>query len=172
VRLETGARVCEGRIVLQKLDDQIGESARVDPEVGGSALELQKISTLLIQESNVTALYERILDAAINLMSADMGSLQVFSLERNELRLLASKGFHSESSAFWEYVRVESASSCGLALSSGARIIVPDVEACDFMAGTLSSVRHSRGAVHAARFAIRPTAGHDFNPLARAASTH
>jgi PAS domain S-box-containing protein len=122
--------------VLQKLDDQIGESARVDPEVGGSALELQKISTLLIQESNVTALYERILDAAINLMSADMGSLQVFSLERNELRLLASKGFHSESSAFWEYVRVESASSCGLALSSGARIIVPDVEACDFMAGT------------------------------------
>lgn len=77
--------------MLQKLDDQIGESARVDPEVGGSALELQKISTLLIQESNVTALYERILDAAINLMSADMGSLQVFSLERNELRLLASQ---------------------------------------------------------------------------------
>jgi hypothetical protein len=36
--------------VLQKLDDQIGESARVDPEVD-RALELQKISTLLIQEN-------------------------------------------------------------------------------------------------------------------------
>jgi PAS domain S-box-containing protein len=130
-------------MVLQKLDDQIGESARVDPEVGGSALELQKISTLLIQESNVTALYERILDAAINL------SLQVFSLERNELRLLASKGFHSESSAFWEDVRVESASSCGLALSSGARIIVPDVEACDFMAGTGDLDAYRRSGIRA-----------------------
>ncbi len=138
--------LCEGRIVLQKLDDQIGESARVDPKLD-NALELQKVSTLLIQESNVTALYERILDAAINLMSADMGSLQEFS--PSGVRLLASRGFHSESSAFWEYVRVESASSCGLALSSGARIIVPDVEACDFMAGTGDLDAYRRSGIRA-----------------------
>jgi len=37
-------------------------------------LRLQEISTLLIQEGNLGALYERVLDAAIGLMSADMGS--------------------------------------------------------------------------------------------------
>lgn len=100
------------------------------------ALRLQEISTLLIQENNVNTLYDRVLDAAISLMSADMGSMQVLEPERGELRLLAYKGFHPQSAAFWEWVRVDAASTCGLALSSGTRIVVPDTEACDFMAGT------------------------------------
>ena len=40
-----------------------------------SSLRLQEISTLLIQEGNLDALYERVLDAAIGLMSADMGDV-------------------------------------------------------------------------------------------------
>jgi hypothetical protein len=64
------------------------------------ALELQKISTLLIQEGDVDALYARVLEAATDLTSADMASLQAFSSERGELRLLAHRGFHPESAAF------------------------------------------------------------------------
>ena len=56
-------------------------------------LRLQEISTLLIQEGNLGALYERVLDAAIGLMSADMGSMQTFYSEEGELRLLAWRGF-------------------------------------------------------------------------------
>src|SRR5215468_7820321 len=37
------------------------------------ARRLQEISTLLIQEGNIDALYDRLLDAVISLMSADMG---------------------------------------------------------------------------------------------------
>src|SRR5262245_21426871 len=100
------------------------------------SLRLQEISTLLIQQDNLTSLYDRILDAAIGLMSADMGSMQLFHPEQGELRLLASRGFHPASAAFWERVHLDSASTCGAALSAGGRVIVPDTEACDFMKGT------------------------------------
>ncbi|MGA8410398.1 MAG: GAF domain-containing protein, partial [Xanthobacteraceae bacterium] len=133
---------------MQELTKKIGEGA----EVGAgpdSALQLQKISTSLIQEGNIDALYEAVLDAAIGLMSADMGSMQVFLPGRKELRLLASRGFHPDSAAYWEYVRVDSASSCGLAMSSGARSVVPDIEACDVMAGTTDLEASRRSGIRA-----------------------
>jgi hypothetical protein len=61
-------------------------------------LRLQRISTLLIREGSNGLLYEHVLDAAIDLMSADMGSIQVFHPARGELRLLAERGFDPESS--------------------------------------------------------------------------
>src|SRR5262245_7958232 len=112
-----------------------GERTRVDAGADDS-VRLQEISTLLIQEGNLDALYGRVLDAAISLMSADMGSMQTFRPERGELRLLAWRGFHPESAAFWERVHLDSTCTCGVALSAGARVIVSDTEACDFMAGT------------------------------------
>ena len=91
-------------------------------------LRLQRISTLLIREGSNGAMYDHVLDAAIDLMSADMGCMQVFHPERGELRLLAERGFDPESAAHWEWVRPDSASSCGMALSAGCRVIVPDIE--------------------------------------------
>jgi PAS domain S-box-containing protein len=111
------------------------EHARADAGTDAS-LPLQEISTLLIQEGNLDALYERVLDAAISLMSADMGSMQKYDPEQDQLRLLASRGFHLESVACWEQVNRDSATSCGMALSSGRRVIVSDVECSDFMAGS------------------------------------
>src|ERR1700719_3350661 len=133
---------------VQELTKKIGERA----EVGAgpdSALQLQKISTSLIQDGNIDALYEAVLDAAISLMSADMGSMPVFLPDRKDLRLLASRGFHPDSAAYWEYVRVDSASSCGLAMSSGARSVVPDIEACDVLAGTTDLEASRRSGIRA-----------------------
>ena len=112
-------------------------------------LRLQEISTLLIQEGNLEALHRRVLDAAINLMSADMGSMQRFHLEQRELRLLAWKGFHPYSAAFWERVHLESATSCGAALSAGHRVMVSDVEASDFMAGTVDLHAYRQSGIRA-----------------------
>ena len=50
-----------------------------------ATLRLQRISTLLIGEGTNGALYEHVLDAAIDLMSADMGSMQTLDHERGEL---------------------------------------------------------------------------------------
>ena len=81
------------RLMLHELNGQVDASLR-----------LQEISTLLIQEGNLDALYERVLDAAICLMSADVGSMQKYDPEQDQLRLLASRGFNPESIAFWDRV--------------------------------------------------------------------
>src|SRR5262249_51278958 len=66
-----------------------------------------------------------------DLMSADMGSMQAFHPQRGELWLLAEKGFNPGSAAHWEWVRPDSASPCGMALSAGCRVIWPDIETCE-----------------------------------------
>jgi PAS domain S-box-containing protein len=113
------------------------------------ALELHEISTLLIREKSLHSLYNRILDAAIRLMSADMASMQVFNVERGALQLLAWTGFHPESACFWEWVRFDSGSTCGLAISSGCRVVVPDIETCAFMAGTADLDEYRRSKIRA-----------------------
>jgi PAS domain S-box-containing protein len=101
-----------------------------------AAQELQKISTQLIPERNAGALYEKILDAAVGIMRSDFASMQMFYPERGELRLLAYRGFNPAAAAFWEWVRPGSGSTCGAALATGNRSIVPDIELSDFIAGT------------------------------------
>jgi len=97
---------------------------------------LQQISTKLMLENKVDQLYQDILDAAIILLRSDMGSMQVLLPEKNELLLLVQKGFHPFSTNFWKVVKVDSGSTCAKALAYGKRIITPDVECCDFIAGT------------------------------------
>jgi PAS domain S-box-containing protein len=104
---------------------------------------------LLIQEGNVDSLYNRILDAAVVLMSSDMASMQSLDAEHNQLRLLAWKGFHPQSAIFWEWVYLDSASTCGLALFTGCRVVVPDIETCDFMAGTADLDEYRRSNIRA-----------------------
>jgi PAS domain S-box-containing protein len=113
------------------------------------ALRLREISTLLIQEGNLDILYSRILDAAIGLMAADMASMQTFHPEQKELWLVAWKGFHPASAAFWERVRFNSASTCGLALSTGCRVVVPDIQTCGAIAGTPDLDAYRRSGIRA-----------------------
>ena len=112
-------------------------------------LRLQEISTLLIQESNLDSLYRRILDAVIDLMSSDMASMQVFHPERKELGLLAWKGFHPQSATFWEWIGFDSGSSCAAALSAGRRVIVPDIEASEFVADSANTAEYRRSGIRA-----------------------
>jgi PAS domain S-box-containing protein len=87
----------------------------------------------------------------MNLMSSDTASLQLLDPERNRLRLLAWKGFHPQSATFWEWVYPDSASTCGLALPSGCRVVVTDIETCDFMAGTADLDEYRRSNIRAAQ---------------------
>ena len=64
------------------MTDQASERRKV-ADGSDNVLELQEISTSLIREGNLDALYGRILDAAISLLSADMGSMQILSPERS-----------------------------------------------------------------------------------------
>jgi PAS domain S-box-containing protein len=124
----------------------IGEAQFNDTEL------LQSISGQLIQEENVAGLYEKLLDAAVLIMQSDYASMQMLYPERGksgELRLLAFRGFNPEAAKFWEWVGVDSGSTCSVALRCGERIVVPDVERCDFMAGTDDLATYLQTGIHA-----------------------
>jgi PAS domain S-box-containing protein len=134
--------------MLKRSDVPVPED-RKDLDGRDDIIQLHEISTLLIQEGNLDSLYDHILEAAIGLMSSDMASLQLLDPQRNQLRLLAWKGFHPQSAAFWETVHFKSNCSCGLALATGARVVVLDSETCDFMAGTADLDEYRRSNIRA-----------------------
>ena len=127
----------------RKFDESLKQSSAPVAEVRKNLdgpddiVHLHEISTLLIQEGDLDALYDHILVAATGLMSSDMASMQLLDPERNRLRLLAWKGFHPQSAVFWEWVSLDSACSCGLAFFAGCRVVVPDIETCDFIQASL-----------------------------------
>ena len=122
------------------------ERARVESRLRGRELELareladmqrlQDISGQLIQQGDLDALYAKILDTATALMASDMGSIQMLYPERDDLRLITSKGFDPESVAFWEWVTADSSTPCAVARKTGKRVIVEDVNTCAFLRGT------------------------------------
>jgi signal transduction histidine kinase/DNA-binding response OmpR family regulator len=104
-----------------------------------AARRLHQVSTRLIQADNIRALFDHILDTGLALLSADCASLQMLAPGRGpggELRLLGHRGFPAQAVKFWEWVRPTSACVCGMALRTARRVVVGDIEACDFLAGS------------------------------------
>lgn len=117
-----------------------------------STQQLQSTSALIIEGAHTQRLYQRIVEAAVAVMDSDMASVQMLFPERGhggELRLLAFQGFDPDAAKFWEWVRGDSSCSCGAALRSGARVIVTDVQKCDFMAGTDHLAAYLRAGIYA-----------------------
>jgi GAF domain-containing protein len=69
-------------------------------------------------------------------MRSDLASMQGVHTKdatARELKLFAHRGFDSQASQFWDTVDAESRGTCGEAFRTGNRVIIPDVEQCDFM---------------------------------------
>lgn len=86
------------------------------------------------------------LDEAVEIAGSDASSIQVLDPDRGGLRLAGWRGFHPVSAAVWELVVPASASTCGMALVTGERVVVPDLETEDALAGSadLHEYRRSR----------------------------
>lgn len=86
------------------------------------------------------------LDAAVDIAGSDASSIQVLDPDVGGLRLAGWRGFHPVSAAFWELVVPGSASTCGMALVTGERVVVPDLESEEALAGSedLHEYRRSR----------------------------
>ena len=113
---------------------------------------LQALSAQLLPEADISALYEKVMDAAVSIMRSDFASIQMYYPERGsggELRLLASHGFKSHTAKFWEWVRADSQCTCGVALRTGRRVIASDVETADFMANTADLATYQQNGIRA-----------------------
>jgi PAS domain S-box-containing protein len=112
--------------------------ARLAEELARSQL-LHSISVELILEQSVETLYQKIVDAASIVMRSQCASMQMLYPDRGragELHLLAHLGFSPEAAKFWEWIGVESHSSCAAAMRTRQRVIVSDVERHDDLVGT------------------------------------
>ena len=113
------------------------------------ARTLQSISTRLISESTPESLYAQILGAAMELMASDAASVQMLAADHASLRLLAWKNFHPDSAVFWQQVTIGAGSACSKALRDDERVVVADIETCDFMAGTPDQQEYRRSGIRA-----------------------
>ena len=129
------ADLIERRQAEQVLRDS---EARMAAELADTKL-LQDISAQLIEQGDEEALYSKLVDAAASITHSDFATMQILYPERGpkgELRLLASRGLTPEGEKVWEWVGFETESTCGQALRTGKRAIAPNVETCDYLAGT------------------------------------
>jgi len=126
-------------IQRHRTDQRLRESeAQLAEELTASRM-LQELSIEMAHEIDTAALYERLIDGAKTIMRSDFASMQQFYPQlghRGELKLLGFRGFNPAAAAFWIWVRADSACTCGVALSRRERVIVEDVEAAPFLAGT------------------------------------
>lgn len=100
---------------------------------------LHELSLHLLVETEPSALYSRIVEAARQLLHADFASLQMLSGPTNgpqRLDLIAHCGFTLAAAEHWRNVYIDSPTSCGAAWAKGERVIVPDTEACPDFEGT------------------------------------
>ena len=147
VRDDTGAIVGASKILRDVTESKRARAALQDSE--RRLARLQSISTGLISESAQESMFAQILDAAIELMSADASSIQMLAPDGESLTLFGWKNFHSDSAAFWHRVTADAASTCGVALRNNVRVLVSDVDLCEFMAGTQDLEEYRRSGIRA-----------------------
>src|SRR5579864_732132 len=112
--------------------DELQSGAAAESKLNGNGHQPADKQTTVFASS-----YEKIVDDAVAVMRSDYASVQMLFPERGtggELRLLAFRGFNPEAARFWEWVRADSKSTCGIALRDSRRVVAPDIAVCDFMA--------------------------------------
>ena len=95
--------------------------------------QLQKISSQMIKQQQIEAVYTQIVEATMALLRSDCGSMQMVLPETGELLLLAQKGFAAGSANGWQRISRNGGTTCAKAFRSGERVIVPDLEQCHFV---------------------------------------
>jgi PAS domain S-box-containing protein len=116
---------------------------------------LQLVSTELLHEDELDAIYQKVLDAAVEIMGSDFASMQMLIPDRcqgrGELMLLAHRGFPPLSAETWKTVQSDTPCICGEALRTGQRVIVPDIETCQFVDGTSQMEAYRDAGIRAAQ---------------------
>ena len=88
------------------------------------------------QTADTNSLLRDVLDIAIDVAEADMGTLQRYDDNDDCLRVIASRGFSDRLLTHFEVVRRDANSTCAAALKRRMRVIVNDVARSYLLVGT------------------------------------
>jgi len=148
----TIARQLAFAIQRQRTEQRLREhEAELAAELNATRI-LQSVSLDMANEPDTVSLYEKLLDGAKAIMNSDFASMQQYHAdlgEHGELQLLGQRGFNPEATKFWTWVRAKSACSCGEALRTGKRAVVPDIESCEYMADTADQKSYRNAGIRA-----------------------
>lgn len=90
-----------------------------------------------------------VLDIAIGMTGADMGTLQRFDEKNDCIELAASRGFSQQSLSFFGTVRRDTNTSCAAAFTRRMRVFVEDISTSYLFVGTRELAMLSAGGVAA-----------------------
>jgi PAS domain S-box-containing protein len=89
---------------------------------------LHRLSARLVAATDLRTVLHEILSAAIELLSADKGNVQVHNPATGTLELAVQEGFDRPFLEHFRSVRADDESSCGQAVRAGERVVISDVE--------------------------------------------
>jgi PAS domain S-box-containing protein len=90
---------------------------------------LQKISTRVVRADDLEGPLGTLLDAAIELLGADLGNIQLFDEDAKSLRIAVQRGFEQAFLDRFAEVDADEPSACGLVLAERQPVMIEDVEA-------------------------------------------
>ncbi|VVB94351.1 Methyl sulfide methyltransferase-associated sensor [uncultured archaeon] len=124
--------------INEQLNVEIGERKSVESRLTADLAALNRMHALsgrILEVGGLQPLLQEIIDAAVAIMQADRGTLQL--LESGSLRIVAHHGHQQPFLEFFASAENQ-ASACGDAMMSKERVIVPDVEKSPLFVGTPS----------------------------------
>jgi PAS domain S-box-containing protein len=89
---------------------------------------LHHLSERLIAATDLRTVLHEILSAAMELLSADKGNVQVYNPAVGGLEIAVQEGFERPFLEHFRVVRAEDESACGQAVRAGERVVVGDIE--------------------------------------------
>ncbi len=111
--------------LLDELKEREAERAREARAVG----RLYRLSAQLLRPAALSDALTQILDASIELLGADMGSMQLYDGAQRALRVVAQRGFSAQPlEGLNNSVAAAERAACSLALRAREAVLIEDVE--------------------------------------------
>jgi signal transduction histidine kinase len=141
-KLEEGARLAaerelerlaqENRRVAALMTEREQANAAIERELKDTSL-LRDVAARSIGSGDSNALFEAILDAALIIIQADAGTIQLLDAASQSLTFLATRGFEPDMLSRFARVDAASGSTCGVALARSERtfLLFDDPQAPD-----------------------------------------
>jgi len=135
--LSCGPFVWDGRPALQMLVRDISErkatltqlqatESRLAAEVE-EMTRLHQLSSRLLATRDLTIALDEVMDAAIALLGADFGTIQLYNPQKKGLEIVVQRDFSQAFLDTFQLVGIDDESACARALRSGEPVIVEDV---------------------------------------------
>ncbi|MBA3501887.1 MAG: response regulator, partial [Deltaproteobacteria bacterium] len=128
---------------------------------------LHQSSANLWRSRGLSAGLQEMLDAAIALLGADMGNVQILNPHKPVLEIIAQRGFQQDFLDFFREVSADAECACGRALREGRTILIEDIETED----SFAPYRQAAAAAGYRGVVSTPLVGRDGVPLGML-STH